>query len=144
MTILPGQSYDSKKPRSQARNGLSARFSESGADGSRTRVQKPIPCSSTIIVRHLTFPLSCGEGHPQKFSSSLYARRCGTFPSSFLTKSMPDSQRVSALRPTQAAIKQQEQILCYLRLILSLPFNALHTDSFTSCTVPVETGTAPR
>jgi len=56
---------------------------------------------------------------------------------------MPDSQRVSALRPTQAAIKQQEQILCYLRLILSLPFNALHADSFSSCKTPVETITGP-
>lgn len=29
---------------------------KSGADGGRTRVQKPIPCSSTIIVSLLTFP----------------------------------------------------------------------------------------
>ena len=29
-----------------------------GVDGSRTRVQKPIHCPSTIIVNYLTFPLS--------------------------------------------------------------------------------------
>lgn len=54
---------------------------------------------------------------------------------------MPGSQSVSALRLT-AAIKQR--LLNYLqRLYLGLPFNALHTDSFTSCMAPVETSTAP-
>ena len=28
-----------------------------GPGGNRTRVQKPIPCTSTIIVSYLTFPL---------------------------------------------------------------------------------------
>lgn len=62
-----------------------------GADGGRTRVQKPVPCSSTIIVCLLTFPLPCEDRHPQSFSSSWYARWCGTFSPSFLTYSMPDS-----------------------------------------------------
>lgn len=40
-----------------------------GPGGSRTRVQKPIPCSSTSVVIHLTFPLLHGEAHPYSFSS---------------------------------------------------------------------------
>ena len=44
-------------------------FIVSGPDGSRTRVQEPIPCSSTIIVRSFSFPPSCGNEHPQNFSS---------------------------------------------------------------------------
>ena len=40
-------------------------------DGSRTRVRKPIPCPSTIIVSYLTFPPACpGElTLPEHFSS---------------------------------------------------------------------------
>ena len=41
----------------------------SGDDGSRTRVQKPIPRSSTIIVGCLTFPLPRGSGRPHGFGS---------------------------------------------------------------------------
>lgn len=41
----------------------------SGPGGSRTRVQKPIPCTSTIIVRSLSFPLPHGNEHPYGFSS---------------------------------------------------------------------------
>ena len=63
----------------------------SGPDGSWTRVQKPIPCSSTIIVRSLTFPLSCGNEHPQNFSSSWYAWQSGTRLSSFLTYTMKEA-----------------------------------------------------
>ena len=48
---------------------------------------------------------------------------------------------MSALRLT-AAIKQR--MLNYLqRLILILPFDASHADSFTSCMTPVETSTGP-
>ena len=42
---------------------------ESGLGGNRTRVQKPIPCTSTIIVRSFSFPLPHGNGHPCGFSS---------------------------------------------------------------------------
>ena len=41
----------------------------SGPGGNRTRVQKPIPCTSTIIVRSFTFPLLHGNEHPCRFSS---------------------------------------------------------------------------
>ena len=43
-----------------------------GLDGSRTRVQKPIPCTSTIIVRYRgqdPFPPVSGNEHPGTFSS---------------------------------------------------------------------------
>ena len=33
----------------------------SGPEGSRTPVQKPIRCSSTIIVSYLTFPYAYGN-----------------------------------------------------------------------------------
>lgn len=36
-------------------------FSDSGPDGNRTRVQKPIPCPSTSVVIPLTFPLRSEE-----------------------------------------------------------------------------------
>ena len=42
---------------------------ESGLGGNRTRVQKPIPCTSTIIVRSFSFPLPHGNEHPCRFSS---------------------------------------------------------------------------
>ena len=41
----------------------------SGAGGNRTRVQKSIPCTSTIIVRSFSFPLPHGNEHPCGFSS---------------------------------------------------------------------------
>ena len=43
-----------------------------GLDGSRTRVQKPIPCPSTIIVNYLgllPFPPISGNWHPDIFGS---------------------------------------------------------------------------
>ena len=46
-----------------------------GVDGSRTRVQKPIPCPSTIIVRYSGWSYSClfppppGNEQPDEFSS---------------------------------------------------------------------------
>ena len=41
----------------------------SGVDGSRTRVQKPIPCPSTSVVYYLTFPLPHDNKQPCGFSS---------------------------------------------------------------------------
>lgn len=41
----------------------------SGAGGNRTRVQKSIPCTSTIIVRSFSFPPPYGNEHPYGFSS---------------------------------------------------------------------------
>lgn len=42
---------------------------KSGAEGNRTPVRKSIPCSSTIIVSYLTFPLPSGKKHSDGFSS---------------------------------------------------------------------------
>ena len=44
-------------------------FLKSGAEGNRTPVRKPIPCSSTIIVPYLTFPPPSEKGLPDGFSS---------------------------------------------------------------------------
>ena len=44
-------------------------LSKSGAEGNRTPVRKSIPCSSTIIVPYLTFPLPSGKKHSDGFSS---------------------------------------------------------------------------
>ena len=44
-------------------------FLKSGAEGNRTPVRKSIPCSSTIIVPYLTFPLPSGKKHSDGFSS---------------------------------------------------------------------------
>ena len=44
-------------------------FTLNGVGGSRTRVQKPIPCTSTIIVCSLTFPPLHENKHPYRFSS---------------------------------------------------------------------------
>ena len=44
-------------------------FLKSGAEGNRTPVRKPIPCSSTIIVSYLTFPPPPGKRHSDGFSS---------------------------------------------------------------------------
>ena len=41
----------------------------SGLDGSRTRVRNTIPCPSTSVVCHFTFPLLHGNKHPCSFSS---------------------------------------------------------------------------
>ena len=54
---------------------LPSNIPTNGVDGSRTRVQKPIPCTSTIIVRYLDrtcsglFPPAPGNEHPDAFSS---------------------------------------------------------------------------
>lgn len=50
--------------------------------------------------------------------------------------------RYAGLTGKTTAIRQRK--LNYLqRLYLSLPFNALHTNSFTGCKIPVETFTTP-
>ena len=42
---------------------------KSGPEGNRTPVRKSIPCSSTIIVCYLSFPLPSENRHPDGFSS---------------------------------------------------------------------------
>ena len=54
-------------------------FSFSGLDGSRTRVQKPIPCPSTSVVHNLTFPLQFRYEHRNCFSSFIIRPRVQSF-----------------------------------------------------------------
>ena len=54
---------------------------QSGLDGSRTRVRKPIPCPSTSVVYPLTFPLSPGAKHPGDFSSFMIRPHAQSFAS---------------------------------------------------------------
>ena len=51
----------------------------SGLDGSRTRVQKPIPCPSTSVVHNLTFPLQFRYEHRNCFSSFIIRPRVQSF-----------------------------------------------------------------
>ena len=68
---------------------------QSGVDGSRTRVQKPIPCPSTIIVRYpdgtfsRLFPPSVGNEQPSEIGSSLYVHMPEAQHMPFLTSLMP-------------------------------------------------------
>ena len=52
---------------------------QAGDDGSRTRVQEPIPRSSTIIADYLTFPLPDEKRHPSGFSSFMIRPRAQSF-----------------------------------------------------------------
>ena len=54
-------------------------FSFNGVDGSRTRVQKPIPCPSTSVVHNLTFPLQFRYEHRNCFSSFIIRPRVQSF-----------------------------------------------------------------
>ena len=56
-------------------------ITNSGLDGSRTRVRKPIPCPSTSVVYHLTFPLSPEDKHPDDFSSFMIRPHAQSFAS---------------------------------------------------------------
>lgn len=56
-------------------------FFQNGVDGSRTRVQRLIPCPSTIIDGFLVFPRKDGSHHPSIFGS--FILRPGT--QSFVT-----------------------------------------------------------
>ena len=50
-----------------------------GVDGSRTRVQKPIPCPSTSVAYGLTFPLPDLHKHNSGFSSFIIRLRAQSF-----------------------------------------------------------------
>lgn len=112
-----------------------------GADGIWTRVQKPIPCSSTIIVCSLTFPPSAGSRHPADFSSFILR----PYRQSLLhVVSYIIDARFLTCRCAKADSCTRQRLLNYLqRLYLILPFNPSHRDSFTSCMAPVETSTSP-
>jgi len=50
-----------------------------GSDGSRTRVQKPIPCPSTIIVSQCSFPPPDGDWHSSGFGSFIIRPQAQSF-----------------------------------------------------------------
>lgn len=52
---------------------------QNGAEGNRTPVRKPIPCSSTIIVLYLTFPPPSEKEHPDGFSSFMIRPHAQSF-----------------------------------------------------------------
>ena len=52
---------------------------KSGPEGNRTPVRKSIPCSSTIIVPYLTFPLPSGKKHSDGFSSFIIRPHAQSF-----------------------------------------------------------------
>ena len=114
----------------------------SGPEGNRTPVQKPIPCSSTIIVRSLTFPPPDENEHPSGFGSFILRPHTQSFACVVSYKIDAWVLMCRSTRSDGRLIKQR--MLNFLqRLYLSLPFNALHADSFTSCKTPVETSTSP-
>ena len=53
--------------------------SPGGPDGSRTRVQKPIPCPSTSVSYVLTFPLPDLRRHSSGFSSFIVRPQAQSF-----------------------------------------------------------------
>ena len=114
----------------------------SGPDGNRTRVQKPIPCSSTIIVRYFSFPPPDENEHSPGFGSFILRPHAQSFAYVVSYKLDAWVLMCRSTRSDGRLIKQR--MLNFLqRLYLSLPFNALHADSFTSCKTPVETSTSP-
>ena len=123
----------------------------SGPDGSRTRVQKPIPCPSTSLVIHLTFPLRPGESHPKRFSSFMIRPPAQSFAdvvSHRVDARVPKCGCFGSDKPPEAtssaAIRQQMLTDYYLqRLILIVEFNASRATRFSSFSFPVETFTSP-
>ena len=82
-----------------------------GVDGSRTRVQKTIPCTSTGLVNYFGLLQSCSLSArrintPCRLVASSYAHIRKALHVSFPTQSMPESQCVGALSQT-AAIRQR-------------------------------------
>ena len=77
----------------------------SGDDGGRTRVQKSIPRSSTIIVFTFTFPLPDDQRHPSGFSSFILRLPIQSFTD--IVSHMNDAGylKCECLRPT-AAVRQ--------------------------------------
>ena len=112
-----------------------------GAEGNRTPVRKPIPCSSTIISCSFTFPPPYENKHPYGFSS--FMLRPYTQSLIYVVSHKIDA-RFLMCECIKADSSIKLRMLNYLqRLILILPFNAPHADSFTSFMTPVETSTTP-
>ena len=121
----------------------SSHFSlKSGPGGNRTRVQKPVPCTSTIIVSYLTFPLPHGNRHSCGFSSFMIRPTAQSFADvvSYIVEAWIPKCRCSGSDCCQI----RQRMLNYLqRLILILEFDASRATRFSSFMIPVETITSP-
>ena len=100
-----------------------------GLDGSRTRVQKPIPCPSTSVVCSLTFPLPPGNKHPCGFSSFMI--RPWTQSLVHVVSHIVEAWVLmcECTRSDYCQIRQRMLNYYLQRLILIWPFNALPYDS---------------
>ena len=116
--------YDSKYDTAFEKSPFYAVCSH-GVDGSRTRVQKPIPRPSTIVVHLLGFPTPDSGGQLSGFGSFIirtYAQSFVYAVSCLLDASAPED-RYSGL--TAAAFRQLLTRNYRLRLFLILRFNAI-------------------
>jgi len=89
----------------------------------------------------LTFPPADGNQHPAAFSSFINLLPGQSLPDKVPYKFDAGIRGVGNMEPT-AALRQRLLNLLQ-RLILILPFDALHTDSFSIFNRPVETSTTP-
>ena len=82
-----------------------------GPEGSRTPVRKPIPRSSTIIVRRYLFACQTGGEHPvsqaKLHDTPIYSKLC---ISRFLSDRCPQLAGTGTRERTQAALRLQELI----------------------------------
>lgn len=94
-----------------------------GPGGSRTRVQKPIPCTSTIIVSSFRFPRLHENGHPYSFGSFMIRLTAQSLTAIVSHKSRCQILKVWVPWGWQAATRLLTRNF-RLRLILSLRFDA--------------------
>ena len=122
------------------------RFLKSGVDGSRTRVQKPIPCPSTIIVRYLGELISPVPSFGWKRTAfriwQPLIRPCAR-SATHVVSHIVDARILKCECSRADSCHQAAYAKFSSAFSLILPFNALHTDSFSSCKTPVETFTTP-
>ena len=121
----------------------------SGPDGSRTRVQKSIPCPSTSVSYVLTFPPPDLRRHSSGFSSFIIRPQTQSFVcvvshivEAWILKC--ECSRSDCCHHGQQVAAVRLQPLNYLqRLILILEFDASRATRFSSFMIPVETITSP-
>ena len=126
-----------------SRHAGSLLTTDNGSDGSRTRVQKPIPCPSTSLVCYLTFPLPHENRHPYGFSSFMLRPQVQSLACVVSHIVEAWILRCECLRSDCCNFRQLLILYCYQRLILILEFNASPATRFSSFMIPVETITSP-
>ena len=90
--VRMGVCVGTKESSQQAGSLLST---SNGPDGSRTRVQRPIPCTSTSVVGFFRFPPPPGNRHPDGFGSFMIRPDAQSFAS---VVSYMDEARVRSCR----------------------------------------------